>query len=44
VNIEKYARETNLGLWLKDYWLACQAGGADGDAFIIRNLPLYLAN
>jgi hypothetical protein len=43
-NIEKYARETNLGLWLKDYQLACQAGGTDGDAFIIRNLPLYLAD
>jgi hypothetical protein len=43
-NIKKYARETNLGLWLKDYRLACQAGGTDGDAFIIHNLPLYLAD
>jgi hypothetical protein len=24
--------------------LSYQAGGADGDAFIIRNLPLYLAD
>jgi hypothetical protein len=37
-------QETNLGLWLEDYRLACQASGADGDAFIIRNLPLYLTN
>jgi hypothetical protein len=43
-NIQKYAGETNPGLWLKDYWLACQASGTDGDAFIIRNLPLYLAD
>jgi hypothetical protein len=32
----------NLGLWLKDCRLACETGGVDGDAFIIRNLPLYL--
>jgi hypothetical protein len=34
----------NPGLWLEDYQLAHQAGGTDGDAFIIRNLPLYLVN
>ena len=28
-NILKYSGETNPGLWLEDYWLACQAGGAD---------------
>jgi hypothetical protein len=44
INIQKYSRETNPDLWLKDYRLACQAGGADGDAFIIRNLPLYLTD
>ena len=43
-NIPKYSRETNLGLWLEDYRLACQAGGADNDDFIIRNLPLFLAD
>ena len=43
-NIPKYSRETNSGLWLEDYWLACQAGGVDNDDFIIRNLPLFLAN
>jgi hypothetical protein len=34
----------NPGLWLKDYQLARQGGGTNGDTFIIRNLPLYLAN
>ena len=36
--------ETNPRLWLEDYQLACQAGGVDNDNFIIRNLPLFLAN
>ena len=40
-NILKYSRETNPRLWLKDYQLACQAGGADSDSFIIHNLPLF---
>ena len=43
-NIPKYSGETNLGLWLEDYRLACQASGADNDDFIICNLPLFLAN
>ena len=43
-NVPKYYRETNRGLGLEDYRLACQAGGADSDNFIIRNLPLFLAN
>ena len=43
-NIPKYFGETNPGLWLKDHRLACQAGGADNDDFIIRNLPLFLAD
>ena len=34
----------NPGLWLEYYRLACQAGGADNDNFIIRNLPLFLAD
>ena len=38
------SRETNPGLWLEDYRLACQAGGVDNDDFIIRNLPLFLAD
>jgi len=43
-NIPKYSEETNSGLWLKDYRLTCQASGADSDNFIIRNLPLFLAD
>ena len=39
-NISKYSGETNPGLWLEDYRLAYQAGGADNDDFIIRNLLL----
>jgi hypothetical protein len=38
-NIQKYTEETSLGLWLDDYQLGSQASGADGDAFIIHNLP-----
>ena len=43
-NIPKYSGETNLGLWLEDYRLAYQAYGADNNDFIIRNLPLFLAD
>jgi hypothetical protein len=31
-------------MWLADYHLACQLGGADDDLLIIRNLPLFLAD
>ena len=40
----KYSEKMNPGLWLSDYRLACQTGGADDDLFIIRNLTLFLAN
>ena len=43
-NIPKYSGETNPGLWLEDYRLACQAGRVDNDDSIIRNLPLFLAD
>ena len=43
-NILKYFGETNPGLWLKDYWFACQASGVDSDNFIIHNLPLFLSD
>lgn len=43
-NIPKYDGETNPALWLEDYRLACQAGGANDDRFIIRHLPLFLAD
>ena len=39
-NIPKYSGETNPGLWLEDYRLTFQAGGANDDDFIIRNIPL----
>jgi hypothetical protein len=35
---------TNLGLWLKNYWLASQVGCVDSDYFIIHNVPLFLAD
>jgi hypothetical protein len=31
-------------LWLADYRLACQLGGADDDNLILRNLPLFLSD
>ena len=40
----KYSGETDPAVWLNDYRLACQLGGATDDAVIIRNLPLHLAN
>ena len=43
-NIPKYFEETNPGLWIEDYRLACQAGGVDSDNFVIHNLLLFLAN
>ena len=38
----KYSGETNPAVWLNDYRLACQLGGATEDAVIIRNLPFTL--
>jgi hypothetical protein len=29
-------------VWLEDYRLTCHTGGATGDLFIIKNLPLHL--
>ena len=40
----KYDGETNPNVWLEDYRLACRAGGAQDDFFIIKNLPLHLAD
>jgi hypothetical protein len=39
-----YSGETDPGLWLNDYCLACQLGGANDDMVIIRNYPLHLAD
>jgi hypothetical protein len=43
-SIDKYNRETDPRVWLNDYRLACQLGGATTDEVIIRNLPLHLAD
>jgi hypothetical protein len=43
-NVIKYDGKTNLGIWLDDYRLACLAGGVDDDLFVIRFLPIYIAN
>jgi hypothetical protein len=42
--ITKYSEETRPELWLADYRLVCQLGGADDDNLIIRNLPLFLSD
>jgi len=44
-SIAKYNGETKPKLWLADFRLACQLGGARGDnRAIIRQLPLFLSN
>jgi hypothetical protein len=43
-SIDKYTWETDPRVWLNDYRLACQLGGATTDEVIIRNLPLHLAD
>jgi hypothetical protein len=43
-SIDKYTGETYPRVWLNDYRLACQLGGATTDEVIIRNLPLHLAD
>jgi hypothetical protein len=43
-SIDKYNGETDSRVWLNDYHLACQLGGATTDEVIIRNLPLHLAD
>ena len=41
-NITKYIGETNPGIWLKDFQLACRARGVDDDFFIIQYLPICM--
>jgi hypothetical protein len=43
-SIDKYNGETDPRVWINDYRLACQLGGATTDEVIIRNLPLHLAD
>jgi hypothetical protein len=42
--IVKYNGETDHRVWLNDYRLVCQLGGATSDEVIIRNLPLHLGD
>ena len=41
-NVVKYTGDTNYGVWLEDYRLACRAGGVNDDRFLIQYLPLCL--
>jgi hypothetical protein len=43
-NVPRYDGDTNPSIWLEDYRLACHAGGATDDLFVIKNPPLYLGN
>jgi hypothetical protein len=43
-NVPRYDGDTNPSVWLVDYQLACHAGGATDDLFVIKNLPLYLGD
>jgi hypothetical protein len=43
-SIDKYTGETDPRVWLNDYRLACQLGGATTDKVIIRNLSPHLAD
>jgi hypothetical protein len=43
-SIDKYNGETDPCVWLNDYRLACQLGGATTDEVIIRNLLLHLSD
>jgi hypothetical protein len=38
----KYTGDTNPDVWLQDYRLACRAGGATDELFIIQYLPICL--
>jgi hypothetical protein len=43
-SIDKYNGETDPRVWLNDYRLVCQLGGATTNEVIIRNLPLHLTD
>jgi hypothetical protein len=43
-NVPRYDGDTNPSVSLKDYRLACHAGGATDDLFVIKNLSLYLGD
>jgi hypothetical protein len=44
MSIDKYTGETDPRVWLNNYRLACQLGGATTNEVIVRNLPLHLAD
>jgi hypothetical protein len=44
MTLTKYNGETKPELWLADFRLACQLGGATDDWVIIRQLPLFLSD
>jgi hypothetical protein len=43
-SIDKYTGEMDHRVWLNNYRLACQLGGATTNEVIIHNLPLHLAD
>jgi hypothetical protein len=43
-NVPRYDGDSHPNVWLEDYRLACHAGGATDDLFIIKNLLLYLGD
>jgi hypothetical protein len=43
-SIDKYNGEMEHRVYLNDYRLACQSGGAITDEVIIRNMSLHLAD
>jgi hypothetical protein len=42
--VPRYDGDTNPSVWLEDYRLACYAGRATDDLFVIKNFPLYLGD
>jgi hypothetical protein len=43
-NVPRYEGDTNPGVWLEDYRLACHPRGATDNLFVIKNLPLDLGD
>jgi hypothetical protein len=44
MTLTKYNSEIKPELWLADFCLACQLGGATNDHIIIWQLPLFLSD
>jgi hypothetical protein len=43
-NVPRYDGDTNPSVWLENYRLACHAGGATDNLFLVKNLLLYLGD